>query len=79
MYLPVLTDNQTRQETNEKTRKIPGEDAANRVQEALSRAAGEVLMRSKLPALEKARIASDITGLGEKFAELSAAAWKAGE
>jgi hypothetical protein len=61
--------------TGDKPKKAPGADSTSRVQEALARAAGEVLMKSKLTPAKKAEVARGMTELGAKFGELAASAW----
>lgn len=70
-----MTKNET--DTNARTKKTPGEASTAKVQEALAQAAGDVLLRSKLPAAEKAKIASEITNHGAALAELARKAWPA--
>lgn len=62
-------------ETKTRNKKTPGEATTAKVQEALAQAAGDVLLRSKLPAAERAAIAAEITSHGEALAELAAKAW----
>lgn len=56
-------------------KRIPGHDTTERVQEALARAAGEVLMKAKVSPAKKAEIAKGMTELGATFASLAAQAW----
>jgi hypothetical protein len=53
------------------TKKRPGD----RVIEAIAKAAGDVLSKSKLPVSERIRISGSMTALGTTFAELAAEAW----
>jgi len=43
--------------------------------DALTKAAGDVLMRSKLPNAEKAKLSNGIMDLAGKFGEIARAAW----
>jgi hypothetical protein len=59
----------------EKPKKVLGADSTERVLDALTRAAADVLMRSKLPAAKRGEIAASMTELGTQFSQLAASAW----
>lgn len=46
-----------------------------RVLESRARSAGDVLLRSKVPASRRTAIANEITALSERFGELTREAW----
>lgn len=62
-----------------KPKKDKAAEATKRVQEALARCAGEVLMHSKQPPVVRGEIAAAMTDLGVMFAELAAKAWGGAE
>lgn len=74
----MTTPATTTKTATDRPKRTPGQDSTARVQEALARAAGEVLMKSKLTPAKKAEISRGMTELGDAFAKLADAAWGGG-